>query len=124
MSERGRIPLLLRRPVEQAADDSKSEGDGFDLERIKVILDKRERNGTGGELAESILEDLSFRLEEVASQIERCQRLQVKLRRAIDSLCRCRPCELRLEERLCPECDVLDDEPKEPFPFFHAMPQN
>ena len=97
---------------------------GFDLERIKVILHKRERNGTGGELAESILEDLSFRLEEVASQIERCQRLQVKLRRAIDSLCRCRPCELRLEERLCPECDVLNDEPKEPFPFFHAMPQN
>lgn len=35
---------------------------GFDLERIKVILDKRKNNGTGGELAESILDDLSHRL--------------------------------------------------------------
>ena len=97
---------------------------GFDLERIKVILDKRNHNGTGGELAVSMLDDLSCRLEEVTGQIRHYQQLEVKLRRVIDSVCRCRPCELRLEERLCPSCDVLNDEPKEPIPFFHSMPQN
>jgi len=97
---------------------------GFDLERIKVILDKRKNNGTGGELAESILDDLSHRLEEVTGQIRHYQQLEGKLRRAIDSVCRCRPCELRLEERFCPDCHVLNDEPKETIPFFHTIPQN
>ena len=96
----------------------------FDLEQIKVILDKQHENGTGGELAAAILKDLNSRLEEVDNQIEHYLQLRDKLRRSIDSLCSCLPCELRLEERLCPSCDVLRIEKKESLPFFHAILSN
>jgi DNA-binding transcriptional MerR regulator len=96
----------------------------FDLEHIKLILDKRFENKSGGKLASAILEDLNSRLEEVDGQIEHYVRLRDKLRRGIHSLCSCLPCELRLEDRLCANCDVLRMEEKEPLPFFHAVPSN
>ena len=96
----------------------------FDLGHIKAILDKRLENGTGGQLASAILEDLNGRLDEVNSQIQHYLQTRDKLRQSVNSLCRCLPCELRLEERLCPTCDVLQMEAKEHLPFFHTAPSN
>lgn len=96
----------------------------FDLERIKEILDKRHGNCTGGKLARAILEDLNGRLDEVDSQIDHCLRVRDKLRRGIESLCRCLPCDLRLEERLCSNCDVLQEKKEALLSFFHDVPTN
>ena len=92
----------------------------FDLEHIKAILDKKRRDDTGGKLAAAVLEDLQMRLHEINSQIEHCLQLRSSLRRSIDSLCGCLPCEYRLEERLCPDCDVLREGGGQPLPFFHV----
>ena len=96
----------------------------FDLEHIKLILDKRHEKNTGGGLAAAILEDLKSRLEEVDGQVEHYLQLRNKLRRSVSSLYNCLPCDLRLEERLCANCDVLRMEDKELLPFFHAIPSN
>ena len=96
----------------------------FDLEQIKMILDKSRSNGTGGKLASAILEDLNGQLEEVDRQVDHYLALREKLRTTIESLCRCLPCDLRLDERLCSSCDVLKNEREEPLPFFHAIQAN
>ncbi|MDA0745771.1 MAG: MerR family transcriptional regulator [bacterium] len=96
----------------------------FDLEQIKTILDKRSNCCTGGRLAASILEDLNSRLDEVNRQIKHFQSLRSTLRQNIASLCSCLPCELRLEDRLCDNCDVLHEDVQKPLPFFHTIQVN
>ena len=92
----------------------------FDLDHIKIILDKQSDNETGGKLASAMLNDLNSRLDEVNTQLEHYQQLKDKLSRNIQSLCNCLPCELRLEERLCANCEVLRDTVEAPLPFFHV----
>jgi DNA-binding transcriptional MerR regulator len=96
----------------------------FDLEHIRCILDRRPNSETGGELASDILNDLRERVEEVNHRVDHYARLQEKLALAVDSLCRCLPCECREKERLCSDCDVLRQETEEPLPFFHQIQVN
>ena len=92
----------------------------FDLDQIKTILDKQSNNDTGGKLASAILSDLNSRLDEVDRQLEHYQQLKDKLRQNIQSLCNCLPCDLRLEDRLCVNCEVLCENAEAPLPFFHV----
>ena len=92
----------------------------FDLDQIKTILDKQSNNDTGGKLASAILSDLNSRLDEVDRQLEHYQQLKDKLRQNIQSLCNCLPCDLRLEDRLCVNCEVLCKNAETPLPFFHV----
>lgn len=94
----------------------------FDLENIKAILDKQCHYETGGQLAASILQDLNGRLEEINGQIAHYQQIRTNLAQTISSLCDCLPCDLRLEERLCPTCEVLHNESCTCVPFFHIEP--
>jgi DNA-binding transcriptional MerR regulator len=96
----------------------------FDLEHIKRIMDKREICPTGGGLASAILEDLRSRLGEVDTQINHLSALRDDLRRSVDSLCHCEPCELRLTDRLCAQCKTVHDDDHEALPFFHALPMS
>ena len=96
----------------------------FDLEHIRLILHKRFDDQTGGELASGILQDLKSRLDEVHQQVDHYQRLKEKLTRAVDSLCRCLPCECREKERLCTDCEVFCNESREALPYFHQIGQN
>ena len=92
----------------------------FDLDQIKTILDKQSNNETGGKLASAMLSDLNSRLDEVDRQLEHYQQLKDKLRQNIQSLCNCLPCDLRLEDRLCVNCEVLRKNAETPLPFFHV----
>ena len=92
----------------------------FDLDQIKTILDKQSTNDTGGKLASAMLSDLNSRLDEVDRQLEHYQQLKDKLRQNIQSLCNCLPCDLRLEDRLCVNCEVLCKNAETPLPFFHV----
>ena len=92
----------------------------FDLDQIKTILDKQSTNDTGGKLASAMLSDLNSRLDEVDRQLEHYQQLKDKLRQNIQSLCNCLPCDLRLEDRLCVNCEVLCENAEAPLPFFHV----
>jgi DNA-binding transcriptional MerR regulator len=92
----------------------------FDLDQIKTILDKQCDNRTGGKLAAAMLNDLNTRLNEVDAQLKHYQHLKDKLRQNIQSLCNCLPCDLRLEDRLCANCEVLRDNVEAPLPFFHV----
>jgi DNA-binding transcriptional MerR regulator len=94
----------------------------FDLEHIKRILDKRESYPTGGGLASAILEDLRCRLEEVEGQIGHLSRLRDDLRRSVDSLCHCEPCDRRLADRLCAQCEKVHEGGRQTLPYFHALP--
>ncbi|MYB54948.1 MAG: MerR family transcriptional regulator [Gemmatimonadetes bacterium] len=94
----------------------------FDLEHIKVIIDKREQNKTAGELAHDILEDLNARLKEVEEQIEHYKHIRKTLTQTIASICACLPCDLRVEERLCPACQTLNQPTCQSVPFFHSTP--
>ena len=92
----------------------------FDLDQIKTILEKQSNNETGGKLASALLSDLKTRLDEVDRQLVHYQQLKDKLRQNIQSLCNCLPCDLRLEDRLCVNCEVLRKNAEAPLPFFHV----
>ena len=94
----------------------------FDLEHIKRILYKREICPTGGGLASAVLGDVRGRLDEVERQINHLSALRDDLRRSVDSLCQCEPCELRLTDRLCAQCTTVHNDNREALPFFHALP--
>jgi MerR family copper efflux transcriptional regulator len=97
---------------------------GFDLEKIKVILKMRGQGGTAGTLAASVLEDLHSRLDELNDQIAELEEVKGKVEKTITTLCHCLPCELRLEERLCDECERLKAQPHNSVPFFHTIQAN
>ena len=96
---------------------------GFDLESIKTILDKRGLHGTGGHLAADVLRDMKERLCKVNAEIEALSQMRERLVSAVDALCQCLPCEVRLEERLCANCEKLRNGDRE-LPFFHAIQPN
>ena len=91
----------------------------FDLEHIKLIIDKREQHITGGELAHTILEDLNGRLKEVEAQMAHYQKIHQTLTHTISSICECLPCHLRVDERLCTACHTLNKPTCQSVPFFH-----
>ncbi len=95
---------------------------GFDLDRVRLILQKRGAQPTGGNLAQDVLQDMHGRLEELNGQIESLGRMRDKLVGTIDSLCECLPCQVRLEERLCEDCEKMRDEMY--VPFFHTIQSN
>ena len=92
----------------------------FGLEHIKIIIDKREQHKTAGELAHGILEDLNGRLREVEVQIVHYKHVRETLTQTIASICACLPCDLRVEERLCPACQTLNQPTCQSVPFFHS----
>ena len=92
----------------------------FDLEHIKIIIEKREQHTTGGELAHAILEDLNSRLQEVEQQIAHYQQIHQTLSHTISSICECLPCHQRVEERLCTACQTLNQPTCQSVPFFHT----
>ena len=94
----------------------------FDLEQIKVILNKQDVHKTGGELAHAVLEDLNGQLQEVDAQIAHYQQVRDKLTHSIASICECLPCHKRSEERLCPTCQTLENADCKTVPFFHIPP--
>lgn len=96
---------------------------GFDLEQIKHILAKRSTQPTGGNLAKDVIRDLQGRLEALNDQIERLSDVRSKVMCTIDSLCECLPCEVRLEDRLCDECEKLKGH-EACVPFFHTIQTN
>jgi len=91
----------------------------FDLEHIKIIIDKREQHTTGGELAHTILEDLNGRLKEVEAQMAHYKNIHQTLTHTISSICECLPCHLRVDERLCTTCQTLNKSTCQSVPFFH-----
>ncbi len=95
---------------------------GFDLDQIRQILQKRFAHPTGGNLAQDVLQDMHGRLEELNNQIESLGHMRDKLVGTIDSLCECLPCQIRLDERLCEECEKMRDETC--VPFFHTIQSN
>ena len=95
----------------------------FDLEHIKRILHKRDGEGTGGLLATDILADLKERLGDVEHQIGHMKAVRNDLRHTIDTLCRCEPCDRRLADRPCKDCDVIRRD-ADTLPFFHAVPMS
>lgn len=97
---------------------------GFDLDRIKAILSKRSQDATAGNLAADVLKDLHGRLDELNSQISELQEVRAKVECTISSLCHCLPCELRLEERLCEDCERLKTQVEQCVPFFHTIQTN
>ena len=97
---------------------------GFDLEKIKAILRKRRQQGTAGNLAADILKDLHRKLDELNEQILELQGTKNKVELTINTLCQCLPCELRVEERLCEECEHLRTQLQNCVPFFHTIQAN
>ena len=97
---------------------------GFDLDKIKAILRKRDQQDTAGNLAADVLGDLHRKLDELNEQILEMQGTQNKVEHTINTLCQCLPCELRLEERLCEDCERLDARPQNFVPFFHSIHTN
>lgn len=97
---------------------------GFDLDRIKAILWKRRQPTTGGDLASAVLTDLHGRLDELNEQILELQGTKNKVERTINTLCHCLPCELRLEERLCEDCERISVQAQNCVPFFHTIQAN
>ena len=95
----------------------------FDLEHIKRILDKRDGDQTGGWLATDVLTDLKERLVDVDRQISHMTALREDLRHTMETLCRCEPCERRLADRPCSDCEVIRHN-TDALPFFHAIPVN
>ncbi len=92
----------------------------FDLEHIKLIIDKREKHKTAGELAHDILHDLNGRLRDIEEQIAHYNQIRETLTQTIDSICACLPCDLRVEERLCTACQTLTQSTCPSIPFFHS----
>lgn len=97
---------------------------GFDLVRIKDILKKRKNEGTAGNLAADVLKDLHVKLDELNDQIRQLEGIREKVECTISTLCHCLPCELRLEERLCEDCEKLVNQKKDCVPFFHTIQVN
>jgi len=97
---------------------------GFGLERIKAILKKRCEEATAGVLAADVLEDLRKKREELNAQIVELEGIRAKLDCTINSLCHCLPCDLRLEERLCDDCERLKTQVEQRVPFFHTIQTN
>lgn len=97
---------------------------GFDLDKIKTILFKRNTDDTAGKLAADVLNDLHGKLEELTGQIAELQAVREKVECTISSLCHCLPCELRLEERLCEDCERLRSHAEKCIPFFHTIQSN
>jgi DNA-binding transcriptional MerR regulator len=97
---------------------------GFDLDKIKSILTKRNQDETAGKLAADVLTDLRTKLEELNRQISEMQEVRDKVECTISSLCHCLPCELRLEERLCEDCERLRSHVEQCVPFFHTIQSN
>lgn len=97
---------------------------GFDLDRIKIILRKRRQQGTAGNLAADILKDLHRKLGELNEQILELQSTKNKVELTINTLCQCLPCELRVEERLCEDCEHLRTQLQNCVPFFHTIQAN
>ena len=95
----------------------------FDLDQIKIILNKRETHDTGGELAHDILSDLTDRLKEVEAQITHYQNVHETLTHTIASICECLPCHMRVNERLCTACEVMKKDQCNSVPFFHTIQQ-
>ena len=95
---------------------------GFDLDQVSQILKKRGAHPTGGNLAQDMLQDMHGRLEELNDQIESLDRMRDKLVGTIDSLCECLPCQIRLDERLCEDCEKMRVEAC--VPFFHTIQSN
>jgi DNA-binding transcriptional MerR regulator len=95
----------------------------FDLDQIKAILCKQDIQGTGGDLAQSILGDLNAQLEDVEAQIEHFQRVRSKLTQTISSICECLPCDKRVGERLCSACAVFKEPQCQSVSFFHQVDQ-
>ncbi|MBK35407.1 MAG: hypothetical protein CME26_07745 [Gemmatimonadetes bacterium] len=95
---------------------------GFELDQIRHILTKQGAHPTGGNLARDVLQDMHGRLDELDSQIESLSRMREKLVGTIDSLCDCLPCEVRLDERLCEDCERMRSESC--IPFFHTIQSN
>ena len=96
---------------------------GFDLDRIKQILEKRGAHPTGGNLAKDVLGDMQGRLEDLNLQIAALTCMRDKLVGTIDSLCHCLPCQIRMDERLCEDCEMLQNR-EASIPFFHTIRTN
>jgi len=97
---------------------------GFDLERIKSILRKRQPEETAGNLASEVLQDLHGKLEELNKQIGELESTREKVECTISTLCTCLPCDLRLEERLCEDCEQMRAKIDKCVPFFHTIQTN
>jgi DNA-binding transcriptional MerR regulator len=97
---------------------------GFDLDKIKSILRMRGNETTAGGLAAHVLEDLQGKMGELNDQIMELQGVRDKVEQTITTLCHCLPCELRLEERLCEECERIKSQPQNCIPFFHTIQAN
>ena len=91
----------------------------FDLEQIKTILNKQDKHETGGQLAHAILEDLNGRLADIEAQLSHYQKVRTNLSRTIASICECLPCHMRVKDRLCAACEVLNKSKCQSVPFFH-----
>ena len=97
---------------------------GFDLDKIKSILHKRGNEPTAGRLAAHVLEDLHSKMSELNEQIAELQNVRGKVEQTITTLCHCLPCELRLDERLCEDCERMKSQPQDFVPFFHTIQAN
>ena len=97
---------------------------GFDLDTIKSILRKHSQGATAGSLATDVLKDLHVRLEELNASIAELEAIRGKLEGTINSICHCLPCDLRLEERLCDDCERLKSKTEQRVPFFHTIQSN
>jgi DNA-binding transcriptional MerR regulator len=97
---------------------------GFDLDKIKSILYKRGSEATAGSLAAHVLEELHKKMGELNTQISELQEVRGRVEQTITTLCHCLPCELRLDERLCEDCERMRVQPQNLIPFFHTIRAN
>ena len=97
---------------------------GFDLDRIKAILRKRNEREIAGNLAADVLEDLRYKLDELNGQIQELEGVRDRVECTINTICHCLPCDLRLEERLCEDCEKLKMSQEACVPFFHTIQTN
>ena len=97
---------------------------GFDLDKIKSILHMRGNEATAGGLAAHVLGDLHRKMSELNKQITELQNVRGKVEQTITTLCHCLPCELRLDERLCEDCERMKLQPPNFVPFFHTIQTN
>ncbi|MGY8823169.1 MAG: MerR family transcriptional regulator [Candidatus Latescibacterota bacterium] len=81
-------------------------GLGFELERIRELFSLKANSNTGGELARSLIDHLTWQQQEIDTRIAHYQNMKERNDKAIEILGGCCCCDKKIFERDCHQCGV------------------
>ncbi|MFT5088491.1 MAG: DNA-binding transcriptional MerR regulator [Candidatus Latescibacterota bacterium] len=81
-------------------------GLGFELERIRELFSLKANSNTGGELARSLIDHLTWQQQEIDARIAHYQNMKERNDKAIEILGGCCRCDKKIFERDCHQCGV------------------